>query len=310
MKYGRCIVARKIDYRDAYILHRRLFCCGFTTSVIIAGSKDMIPEKEEEYLPCKNGHLMKKLLPIGVQGDITPNAVARKYCNICQHDIHDEFVMGCTTCDYDVCWVCFCIMKDLPCKVLFGKFEGTFVSYPPQEEGDTAAPPQRLTDVNTQAMMLIQAASDSATSNTNAIGTVPEDLINVLSQLLRGGNHNKKPGTKPSVLKNLVRKTVGVDEIKDLPEDCCVICMNDFLKGDSVINLPCGHWFHAGEDSYACSKPNNLDASSMTTATSSSDYATLTSDASDLCDGIIPWLKKNNDCKFKFNLLQLTFVNI
>jgi hypothetical protein len=272
---GHCVIARKLSYRDAYVLHKRLFRCGIATSVLLLGDIDSIPTDNP---CCKNRHEMVRTPPPPPQSHLF-----RRYCDTCQNIIDNnvEFIINCEPCNYDKCWLCFCIERDVKGKVLFGRNEGSMMSYPPPTAGDEAAPPQRPTDRDLEAVMLFNAANESATSNTNSAGSIPEDLINVLSSLIRGLHHNKKPGTKPSVIQSLQHKLVGVDDIKDLPEDSCVICMNEFLNGDYVTSLPCGHWFHSGKDTH----DKDVEASA------------------DLCDGIIPWLKKNNDCKNIINYI-------
>ena len=59
---------------------------------------------------------------------------------------------------------------------------------------------------------------------------------------------------------NQLNKITAEDKHESLT---CSICLENFKKGEKIIQLPCNHFFHTDHES---------------------------------CEGIIPWLKKSNTC--------------
>ena len=98
-----------------------------------------------------------------------------------------------------------------------------------------------------------------------SISMIPRQTIenNALNQSFNDQGEPKENPTNKKFINSL--KTIKVDDIT-IDKKCC-ICQDSFKKGDVILKLPCNdkpHYFHKGE--------------------------------SEGCDGILPWLYKNNNC--------------
>ena len=92
---------------------------------------------------------------------------------------------------------------------------------------------------------------------------IDDDITNILQRSFHENKNKNKP-TEENFIKNL--KEVVFDENND--EISCGICLETFKKGEKAICLPCkdkSHYFHIGDNS-------------------------------EVCGGILPWLKDNNSC--------------
>jgi hypothetical protein len=321
--YGHCIFARKLSFHDAYVVHRRLERAGFVSSMILTPSLPADPT-DTPSLVCGLLHPMAMTTTL-------PGIVATRVCDGCQDFFRpEELEMRCESCDYDNCSTCVCSRLRTPCRILFGKDaqENGTMLYPPSDAGDRVAPRERVPPTDLLAQFLRAAES----------GEVPDaGVMNALTALFGGAVRNSKPCTKSSVIAALDHKTFGVDSL-DSSVDSCVICMSEFVEGDVLCSLPCGHWFHSGEikketdDQVLTNSDGALSKPSQDTAHSNSirhycgrtvgqagyqdscggcngvcgptngcqckSCYLLDAASSDLlaCDGIIPWLKKNNEC--------------
>jgi hypothetical protein len=323
--YGHCIFARKLTFHDAYVVHRRLERAGFISSLILTPALDH-PSSPPPTLVCAQLHPMSVVpSPAVVMGS--------RVCDGCQDNLSaGEIEMRCETCDYDNCATCASARSRTPCLVLFGKGAQESMPYPPSEAGDRVAPRERAPPAELLAQLLRAAEA----------GEVPDaGVMNALSAFFGGTVRNAKPSTKPSVIAALEHKTFGVDVLEPADSvDSCVICMSEFVDGDVLCSLPCGHWFHSGEtkratdDQVLTNSEGALSKPSLDTAHSKSirHYCGRTvgqagyqepcggcdgvcgptngcqckscflldcaQPADPLaCDGIIPWLKKNNECE-------------
>lgn len=111
-------------------------------------------------------------------------------------------------------------------------------------------------------------------AGNEALGSSMDDLSNLLRLFLGGVSQNSKPATKQSVIDALQTKRVGEEDIFPELGTSCAICLNEYKNGDRVTQLSCKHSFHVG------------------------NHKEEESDATLSCEGILPWLKKNNDCKY------------
>ena len=111
-------------------------------------------------------------------------------------------------------------------------------------------------------------------AGNEAAGGSMEGLSNLLRLFLGGLSQNSKPATKQSVIDALQTKCVGEDDIFPDLGTSCAICLNEYKEGDRVTQLSCKHCFHIG------------------------DHKEDGPDDALSCEGILPWLKKNNDCKY------------
>ena len=116
------------------------------------------------------------------------------------------------------------------------------------------APPE--VDPSTRILQLLLAATPG-----------DPDVAAMLLELLTGGP--KKPPTKRSVLDGLPVVTATLPLINSLDDQSCAICMGDFLVGDRLTCLPCGHHFH-------------MPAGSVV--------------GEDECGGVVSWLQQCNEC--------------
>jgi hypothetical protein len=64
---------------------------------------------------------------------------------------------------------------------------------------------------------------------------LPEDLLN---RLFAQHQANPSVGTNKETLSSLPLKTI------DKSDDKCAVCLDDFVEGDKVPQLPCSHYFH------------------------------------------------------------------
>ena len=228
--YGHCIFARKLSFHDAYVVHRRLERAGFISSMIMTPSLPSDPTVTPT-LVCGRLHPMSVAVA-------PPGMISTRVCDGCQDFFRlEEPEMRCDSCDYDNCSTCVCSRLRIPCPILFGKDAQESMPYPPSDAGDRVAPRERTPPPELLAQFLRAAET----------GEVPDaGVMNALAALFGGAVRNAKPSTKPSVIAALDHKTFGIDSL-DSSVESCVICMSDFVEGDVLCSLPCGHWFHSGE---------------------------------------------------------------
>jgi hypothetical protein len=91
-----------------------------------------------------------------------------------------------------------------------------------------------------------------------------------MMQLMSVQERDKKPATKQSIMDGLPVIDATISLINSLDDSSCSICMGDFIVGDRLTSLPCGHHFHV------------------------SDNAAVSGE--DECGGLMSWLQKCNEC--------------
>lgn len=97
------------------------------------------------------------------------------------------------------------------------------------------------------------------------------DLLDALRlALISASEQNKTLSTKQSVIDNLPIDTMRPGLITDPEKSSCAICQVDFMSGELVTHLPCGHYFHHKGDVEAAEEEE--------------------------CAGIVSWLKNSNMC--------------
>lgn len=89
-------------------------------------------------------------------------------------------------------------------------------------------------------------------------------------QLISAQERDKKPATKQSIIDDLPVINATITLVNSLEDPSCSICMGDFIVGDRLTSLPCGHHFHISDNSAVSGE--------------------------DECGGIISWLQKCNEC--------------
>ena len=232
-QHGHCVFARKINYRDAVVVHERLKRAKFVSSVIM--SLSLSPDADPAPVwRCSGGHEMST-------ATAPPRSLASgRRCDGCNDALtQGELGLRCEPCDYDLCCTCVNEVSSTPCRVLFGRSAGERMEYPPSAAGNAVA--------RRHIGGAVGAGLGELLAQLAGGGGGAEGLMNALGQMLQGGGQNTKPGTKQSFIDSLVHKTVGADNFDDCKTDSCVICMSEFLDGEIVTSLPCGHWFHSGK---------------------------------------------------------------
>lgn len=243
-RYGQCVVARRLSFHEAFVVHKRLEESGFRSAVLLLGNDESVSHIS---LQCTNGH------PLLHGNNPSQRAPWRLNCDNCRCEVSDATVFSCRACDEDLCRLCACTAHGSPCRVVIGFGVGEAIPYPPDDAGNAAV-----------------------------TAGLP-DLSNLLSHLLIGSSHNSKPGTKQSVIDALETKIIGSGDMFENVDSTCVICLSDFKPGDKVTQLSCNHCFHIGDH-------KEFGATELQ------------------CEGIIPWLKKNNDCKIiVFMVLMVSY---
>lgn len=67
-------------------------------------------------------------------------------------------------------------------------------------------------------------------------------LDNLLNIIMRSDNGN--PPASENVIEGLERIEIDNENIDDYNKESCIICADDFLKGNKLICLQCSHFFH------------------------------------------------------------------
>lgn len=230
--YGNCVVARKLNFKNAYVLQLRFSAVNLRTSLIMLGDTASLPEEVPQ---CRNHHPMN-LVPNRSIGDIFSF-----YCDMCTMAVEDSDIFSCRPCDNDYCRLCACIVRNVESKILFGVGAGGTMPFPSFRPG------------NELVQQLISR-------QVNPIRALPPG--------------NSKPGTKQSVIDALVVKEFGSADMFEHVGTSCSICLSDYKEGDKITELQCQHkhCFHFGEHR------QSADSEAVE------------------CDGIVTWLRKNNDC--------------
>ena len=328
-QHGRCVFARKMSYRDAYVLYDRIKTLRLASSVIL--SLRLSPDADPPPVTrCRSDHIMTP------QPAPVPSLMGRR-CDSCNDMLQgNELNLRCQQCDYDLCCTCVHEATQTPCRVLFGRGAGSLLPYPSSAAGNTVASP--VSAPPPDLLSMFQRAADAHGAQGGDRG-----LLNALAGYMAGlgGGRNAKPATKQSCIDKLERHVVGSRGNEECKKQSCVICMSDFEDGEVVTSLPCGHWFHIG----SAKKPNDdkelLNADGVMSRPSFDPHHAnetrhycgryvgqggyqkpcgrcdgkcgptngcqckacfaideVEDKKGEACPGIIPWLKKNNDCKW------------
>ena len=58
-------------------------------------------------------------------------------------------------------------------------------------------------------------------------------------------SNNSEKSINDNILDSLPRTKIDDENIKKVKPNSCVICLDDFKKGDELIKILCGHWYHS-----------------------------------------------------------------
>ena len=284
-KAGKCSLLRRATFRDAMDIFSALEEAGFEASLFVTPALEA--EKGEEDRPV-----------IMCPDDHPTIAVDNGYhgtCSVCFGESRpNDLMLRCSHCNYDLCSACATERNQLPCPVVAGRYSGDSILYPSMSALAITLPEvfegQRPRGVDALTFLSSQVAGD----NTNVGSSGGDEEAAMMNRLdivfgRMGIEKNGKPKAKPSAVAALVREVMGEGEHSDsLKDEACIICMNEFQGGETMISMPCGHWFHEGEVKQSDqSKKEEEDAEEDEDGSEGS------------CDGLLPWLQTSNRCKCK-----------
>ena len=90
------------------------------------------------------------------------------------------------------------------------------------------------------------AAAAAALAMSGRSTDVVDTFFEAMRRHMEG--HNKSSGTKKNILDSLPKIIMAEDTktTKGEPIPACTICVDEFVTGDELTYLPCGHYFHLG----------------------------------------------------------------
>lgn len=132
------------------------------------------------------------------------------------------------------------------------------------------------------------------TTLPESVFSLPQDCSEKLNEIIiRHRNYmvakaNGSLATSSCTLKALGRKARRLNTSSEEKEAQCAFCLEEMVAGEDVIELPCGHIFHAGE------KPLEVKHRSCGSKRKLKELS---------CRGLMYWLKSNSSCpvcRFEF----------
>ena len=100
------------------------------------------------------------------------------------------------------------------------------------------------------------AAAAAALAVSGRSTDVVDRFFSAMQRQIEG--NNKSSGTKKDILDGLPRIIMEEDTktAKGEPIPACTFCIDEFVAGDELTCLPCGHYFHIGSEvrSQCCSR--------------------------------------------------------
>jgi hypothetical protein len=328
--HGYCVFARKQNYRDAVVVHERLKQSKFESSVImtlsLADGADPAPVTR-----CRNTHEMSR----EVTGMDMLTSRRCDACNDLMSG--GEFHLRCRECDYDLCTTCINETTGTACRVLYGKDAGQSMMYPPSAAGNAAAPTTvDLMAMLQQAMTGAGANGGSARGDDEAQHGLMNALSSLLRGAAGHNAKPGTKKSFLDKMEHKTVTSDESDECKahscvicmsDFEEGEVVTslpCGHWFHSGkmkranedkivtnsDGVMSKPSFDSFHKKESRHYCGQYvgqagyekacGGCDGvCGPTNGCQCKSCAKLDEGDEDFgeCQGILPWLKKNNECK-------------
>jgi hypothetical protein len=286
-KMGQCSFLRRATLHDAMEVFHALEEAGFFASVFVTPSLEA--DKGEEDRPvvlCPENHPM-----VAVDNGYHAS------CAACFGQSRpNDLMMRCASCEHDLCSACVTERTQLPCPVIAGRFCGDTLLHPRTSALPITLPSNseqggRRTGVDALTFLSQQVVGDNTGVGRSVGGDEESAMMSRLDGVFgrMGVEKNGKPKAKASAVAALPREIMGKGEhTESLKDESCIICMNEFVTGDVMMKMPCGHWFHEGV----------VDDGKEEVKTESG----VDDNDEGPCDGILPWLQTSNRCKHYFKL--------
>jgi len=94
---------------------------------------------------------------------------------------------------------------------------------------------------------LLAANTDDGTGSSGARGGIPQEVIDTLPIKKFSANNIIQNSREVVSSRDAEGNTTSHEEIFEnerYDDDCCPICLVEYVEGEEIRNLPCGHGFH------------------------------------------------------------------